>query len=77
MLPFEIKELTRALILECQSRKIKLTYFIKIATWEKRPIRNNFESTAQKLSFEWSYTRFSSTDAKVRTTLYSIINSTT
>ena len=43
MLPFEIKELTRALILECQSRKIKLTYFIKIATWEQRPIRNNFE----------------------------------
>ena len=29
------------------------------------------------LSFEWSYLRILSTDSKVRTTLYSIINSTT
>ena len=30
-----------------------------------------------QLSFEWSHFRISSTDSKVRTTLYSIINSTT
>ena len=30
-----------------------------------------------KLSFKWSHFRISSTDSKVRTTLYSIINSTT
>ena len=35
------------------------------------------ESTAQKLSFEWSHTRVSYTDLKVITTLYSIIDSTT
>ena len=35
------------------------------------------ESTAQWLSFEWSHVRIWSTDSKVRTTLYSIINSTT
>ena len=35
------------------------------------------ESTAQQLLFEWSYFRISSTGSKVRTTLYSIINSST
>ena len=35
------------------------------------------ESITQQLSFEWSHTRVSSTDVKVSTTLYSIINSTT
>ena len=35
------------------------------------------KSTAQKLSFEWSHTRGSSTDLNVRTTLYSVINSVT
>ena len=35
------------------------------------------KSTVQLLSFEWSHTRVSSTDLKVRTALYSIINSTT
>ena len=35
------------------------------------------ESTGKELSFEWSHHRISSTDSKVRTTLYSIINSTT
>ena len=33
--------------------------------------------TVQYRSSEWSHTRISSTDLKVRTTLYSIINSTT
>ena len=31
------------------------------------------ESTAQQFSFKWSHIRISSTDSKVRTTLYSII----
>ena len=35
------------------------------------------ESTAEEVSFEWSHHRISFTDSKVRTTLYSIINSTT
>ena len=34
------------------------------------------ESTAKEVSFEWSHNRNSSTDSKVRTSLYSIINST-
>ena len=34
------------------------------------------ESTAKEVSFEWSHHRNSSTDSKVRTTLYSIMNST-
>ena len=33
--------------------------------------------TAQQLSFEWSHLRISSTDSKVRSSLYSMINSTT
>ena len=37
----------------------------------------HMKSTAQKLSFEWSHTRGSSTDLNVRTTLYSVINSIT
>ena len=35
------------------------------------------KDTTQQLSFEWSHFRISSTDSKVRTTLYGIINSTT
>ena len=34
------------------------------------------KNTTQQLSFEWSHFRISSTDSKVRTTLYGIINST-
>ena len=33
------------------------------------------KSTAKEVSFEWSHHRISSTDSKVRTTLYSVINS--
>ena len=36
-----------------------------------------FESTNKEISFEWSHHRISSSESKVRTTLYSIINSTT
>ena len=40
-----------------------------------------YESAAEQLpegvSFEWSHHRISCTDSNVRTTLYSIINSTT
>ena len=35
------------------------------------------ENTGKEVSFEWSHFRILSTDSKVRTTLYSIINSTT
>ena len=35
------------------------------------------ETTAEEVSFEWLHHRISSTDSKVRTTLYSVINNTT
>ena len=38
-------------------------------------VNSLYESTAHQLTFEWSHTRVSSTDVKVRTTLYNIINS--
>ena len=50
-------------------------FWFKPVTCQTRTIPH--ESTAQQLSYEWSHTRVSSTDSKVRTTLYSIINSTT
>ena len=37
----------------------------------------HLQSSTQQLSFEWSHFRISSKDSKVRTTFYSIVNSTT
>ena len=41
----------------------------------KSGLTPNVANTTQELSFQWSYHRISSTDLKMRTMLYSIINS--
>ena len=53
--------------------KISKCHFVKC--W--KTIKEPSESTAKEVSFGWSHQRILFTDSKVRTTLYSIINSTT
>ena len=50
-----------------------------LGAWEKlKNIMSGLDNTTQSLAFyEWSHFRISSTDLKLRTTLYSIINSIT
>ena len=67
-------ELTPSLLVLCQSidsRNSKFHYSKSCKTIVP------CESTTKEISFEWSHHRISSTESKVRITLYSIINSTT
>ena len=60
-----------SIVLTCPGSKVRTT-FILYATQQTLP-----QERAVQLSFEWSHYSISSTDSKVRTTLYTITNSTT